>query len=98
MPALRRGLGALALGLAGGPVALAAQIDYRNLEDHRPTRVEDAYPIERYGFELSLPYVFTAAPGSVRSHRLSPELEYGFARGAAAGLRLHFLAYRAPGL
>src|SRR2546427_286377 len=98
MPALRRGLGALALGLAGGPAALAAQIDYRNLEDHRPTRVEDAYPIERYGFELSLPYVFTAAPGGVRSHGLSPELEYGFARGAAAGVRLDLLAHREPGV
>ena len=32
-----------------------AQIDYRNLDDDRPVVSEDAYPVERYGFELLAP-------------------------------------------
>jgi hypothetical protein len=41
----------------------AAQIDYRNLDDDRPTRVEDAYPAERYAFELLIPYRFERGRG-----------------------------------
>lgn len=36
-----------------------AHIDYRNLDDHRPVRTEDAYPIERHAFELIVPYSTT---------------------------------------
>jgi hypothetical protein len=55
MPVTQR-IAALAIALtAAGFPPLAAQIDYRNLDDHRPVRTEDAYPIERYAFELLIP-------------------------------------------
>lgn len=59
------------------------QIDYRNLDGHRPVRVEDAYPIERDGFEFSLPYRFESGGGSV--HGLTPELAWGAFRNGAIG-------------
>ena len=31
---------------------LAAQTDFRNLDEGRPTHTEDALPVDRYGFEL----------------------------------------------
>ena len=39
---------------------LAAQTDFRNLDDGRPTRAEDALPVDHYGFELALPYTLEA--------------------------------------
>jgi hypothetical protein len=65
----------------------AAQIDYRNLDQSRPTSVEDAYPLERYGFELSGGYHRSGAHGGGRD-LLAPELVYGIARGAQAAVRL----------
>jgi hypothetical protein len=47
-----RALLAATLCVVGAGRRLAAQMDYRNLDDDRPTRVEDAYPAERYAFEL----------------------------------------------
>jgi hypothetical protein len=67
-----------------------AQTDYRNLDHGRPTSVEDAYPVERYGFELSAGYRHIGPSGRVR-HLLVPELVYGFARGAHAAVRLPFV-------
>ena len=44
---------ALAVGLCSSfPARVWAQIDYRNLDDDRPVVTEDAYPVERYAFEL----------------------------------------------
>lgn len=67
---------------------LAAQIDYRNLDDDRPTAVEDAYAIERYAFEFLLPHLMTRSAGSATIHAFVPELAYGIASGMHVGLKL----------
>lgn len=71
--------------------ALSAQIDYRNLDDGRPGRVTDAYPIERYAFELSLPYALGAGGGDTR-HTIEPSLEFGIAANAMIGVGVRWLA------
>jgi len=70
---------------------LAAQIDYRNLDRGRPFRVTDAVAVERYAFEVSLPWRF-AAGGGERAHLLAPEIEYGIARNLVVGLDLELAA------
>ena len=64
-----------------------AQTDYRNLEQGRPSAVEDAYPLERYGFELSGGYRHIGE-GADSRHLFEPELMYGFARGAHFAVRM----------
>ena len=69
------------------PPGLNAQIDYRNLDDDRPTRVEDAYPVERYAFELLAPWRYSR--GSVGGvHAFIPELEYGLFSNFQVGAKL----------
>jgi hypothetical protein len=76
------------LAAAAWAVPLAAQIDYRNLDDDRPLRIEDAYPIERFAFEAILP-TFAALEREGRSrYGFVPELAFGLAPGAAAGMKL----------
>jgi hypothetical protein len=65
----------------------AAQIDYRNLDDDRPTRVEDAYPAERYAFELLIPYSFEREQGGGWVHASPLELAYGLFRNAHVGVK-----------
>jgi hypothetical protein len=61
-----------------------AQIDYRNLDRGRPIGVEDAYPIERYGFEVAGGYrISRVGPGRAQQ-MFEPELSFG--AGAALGL------------
>ena len=60
--------------LAAGDVA--AQTDYRNLDDERPLLTEDAYALERGAIELSLPYGFARGGGST-VHAFTPELGLG---------------------
>ena len=79
-----------ALTLGGRPVA--AQIDYRNLDEGRPVRTEDAYPIERYAFELVVPFEYEDERGPERVHSLAPELSYGLLPNAMIGLKLPFTA------
>jgi hypothetical protein len=69
-----------------------AQIDYRNLDGHRPSRVEDAFPIERHAFELSLPL----RVGETGTHpvELSPELAWGAFRNGAVGVGLSWRPVR----
>jgi hypothetical protein len=69
-----------------GPRRLAAQIDYRNLDDHRPVSTEDAYPIERYAFELTAPYRYEAEAGGSKLHLVVPELAYGLLPNAEFGV------------
>lgn len=78
--------------VASGSAPLAAQIDYRNLDDHRPVRTEDAYPIERYAFELLVPYEFEDEAAHDRHHLVAPELAYGVAANTQVGLKLPFAA------
>lgn len=81
------------------PGAARAQIDYRNLDDDRPTVTEDAYPVERYAFEFLAPYRFERTVGGGALHLSVPEVAYGFARNAQVGLKLPFATIReAPDL
>jgi len=89
-------IAALAIALtATGIRPLAAQIDYRNLDDHRPVRTEDAYPIERYAFELLVPYEYENAPAGEARHVFTPELGYGVLANTQVGLKLPFAAVEA---
>ncbi|MGE5926518.1 MAG: hypothetical protein ACM357_04135 [Gemmatimonadota bacterium] len=78
-------------GSAGAGAAFA-QIDYRNLDEGRPARTEDAYPVERYAFELVVPYEYENERGPGRSHLVAPELAYGVAANAMLGVKLPFAA------
>ena len=69
-----------------------AQIDYRNLDANRPVVTEDAYPVERYGFEMLAPYRFEAERGGRKQHLAVPELAYGIIRNAQLGLELPLAA------
>lgn len=66
-----------ALALLALPAGLDAQIDYRNLDDDRPVRVEDATGIERYAFEFLFPYSVEREKGGGFVHAVVPELAYG---------------------
>lgn len=67
--------------------AAAAQIDYRNLDDDRPVTTEDAYPVERYAFELILPYRFEGDADGADLHVTVPELTYGLLPNTQVGLK-----------
>jgi len=71
---------------------LTAQTDYRNLDDHRPVRTEDAYPVERFAFELIVPYEFEDEVHGERLHLVTPELSYGLFPNAQVGLKLPLAA------
>jgi hypothetical protein len=87
----------LAIALtAAGIRPLAAQIEYRNLDDHRPVRTEDAYPIERYAFELLVPYEYDDERGGDALHVFTPELGYGVLANTQIGLKLPFAAVNGP--
>ncbi|MDO8665953.1 MAG: hypothetical protein Q7J79_05030 [Gemmatimonadales bacterium] len=74
--------------LAGTARAGRAQIDYRNLDDDRPVRVEDAYPVERFAFEFLTPYRVERDKDGSTLHAFIPELEYGLFRNFQLGLKL----------
>lgn len=89
MPFLRRAaLAAALLCTVAAPRGAQAQIDYRNLDDDRPTHVEDAYPLERFAFELITPYRVVRARGGHTLHAFIPEIEYGLLRNAQIGVKL----------
>lgn len=77
-----------AASIALAPSRAQAQIDYRNLDDDRPVRIEDAYPVERYGFEFLLPFSHERGRGGAMVHGFVPELEYGLFRNFQLGLKL----------
>lgn len=57
---------------------LAAQTDFYNTDAARPVRIEDAYPTERYAFELQLaPLRLERARGGTYSWEVEPEVAYG---------------------
>jgi hypothetical protein len=89
-------------GFAAGALAFAApsavaQIDYRNLDDGRPVTTEDAYPVERFGFELLAPYRFEAERGGADFHVVAPELEYGLLPNTHVGVKAVLAAVDRPG-
>ncbi len=84
---------AVAAGLYSSFVGpLSAQIDYRNLDDDRPVVTEDAYPIERYAFELLASYRFEAEADGGQLHTTVPEAAYGLARNTQIGLKVPLAA------
>ena len=89
---VRMGLGILAL-LSAGPAVrpsarLAAQIDYRNIDDDRPTLVEDAYPVERYALELLLfPVRVEREKSGSYVYSVVPEVAYGAWPNVQLGLK-----------
>lgn len=73
----RCGLTALlvTVAAAGG---VAAQTDYYNTDAGRPVRIEDAYPTERYAFELQLaPLRLERQRGGIYNWEVEPEIAYG---------------------
>lgn len=83
-------LGLAVAVLASAPPVARAQTDYRNLDDGRPVATEDAYPVERYAFELMLPYRFDAERAGADAHLVAPRIEYGAFRNAQLGLEARF--------
>lgn len=80
LPRLRRAhavaCGVLVASMAAS--ALAAQTDYYNTDSGRPVRIEDAYPVERYAFELQVaPLRLERSDGGVYTGTFEPELAYG---------------------
>lgn len=73
---------------AAWSLPLAAQVDYRNLDDDRPLRIEDAYAIERFAFELILPSFAAFEQGGGGRYGFVPELSFGVLPGATVGLKL----------
>lgn len=62
----------------GAPVTMSAQTDYYNTDAGRPITVEDAYPTERYAFELQLaPLKLERSQAGVYTWGVEPELAYG---------------------
>jgi hypothetical protein len=90
----RTGTGTLWLVAAGlaATTPAAAQIDYRNLDDERPVVTEDAYPIERYAFELTAPYRYESEAGGSNLHIMVPEVAYGVFPNAELGVEAPFAA------
>jgi hypothetical protein len=87
---------AAAVMLAAAPWRLTGQIDYRNLDDDRPTRVEDAYPAERYAFEFLVPYSYARErTGVIQASVL--ELEYGIFRNTHVGFKAPLAGVRTSG-
>ncbi len=96
MDLLRRG-GWAGLSMTAALAApSAAQIDYRNMDDDRPTLVEDAYPVEFRAFEVLAPYRFEAEAGPGHAHVFEPEIEYGLFRNFQAGLKFPIAGVREP--
>jgi hypothetical protein len=79
-----------------GPGALAGQIDYRNVDDDRPTLTEDAYPVERHAWELLLPYRFERERDGSRVHTSELEIEYGAFMNAHVGVKALLAGVRTP--
>jgi len=77
------------------PATSRAQLDYRNLDDDRPTLIEDAYPVERYAFELLAAWRYARHRGAGGVHSFVPELEYGVLRNFHFGVKLPIAGARA---
>lgn len=88
-------LASLLIAVASSP--LAAQIDYRNLDDDRPVLTEDAYPLERHAFEFLLPYQFEDERGTGQMHAFVPEVEYGIVRNGQLGIKAPIAGLRESG-
>lgn len=60
------------------PSQATSQTDYFNTEANRPVRIEDAYPLERYAFELQLsPLRLSRFNGGEYRVQFEPKVSYG---------------------
>src|SRR5688500_19135766 len=58
-----------------------AQTDYYNIDAGRPVTIEDAYPVERFAFELqAAPLRLARQRGGVYQWSDEPEIAYGILR------------------
>ncbi|HEY0811453.1 MAG TPA: transporter [Longimicrobiales bacterium] len=58
-----------------------AQTDYYNIDAGRPVTIEDAYPVERFAFELqAAPLRLERQRGGVYQWSVEPEIAYGILR------------------
>lgn len=87
MPVVVRAALAALLLLPGAATAVGAQIDYRNLDDERPVRTEDAYPVDRYAVEILTPLTFESTSGT-RQYLLAPEVEMGAFHNTQVGAKV----------
>ena len=87
MPLLRTTAVAVGLSLAICSRS-RAQIDYRNLDHGRPVATEDAYPVERHGFELLVPLRSERDASGDRLHEVPLAIEYGILDNAQIGIGL----------
>lgn len=76
---LRRTFATAGVVLAfAAPARLAAQTDYYNTDAGRPVQIEDAYPVERRGFEIqAAPLRLERAHGGVYHWGIEPEVAVG---------------------
>ncbi len=77
-------------GLVGLPALAGAQTDYRNLDDGRPVRTEDAFVADHHAFELLAPIIFDADVSGANRYTAQPELEYGVIPNGQLSVRLPF--------
>jgi hypothetical protein len=80
-------MAAVAPVLLGVAPSARAQLDYRNLDDDRPTLTEDAYPIERYAWEVMLPYHFEHEADGTDEHVVVAELAHSPLRNFHLGVK-----------
>jgi hypothetical protein len=75
-----------------------AQTDYYNTDAGRPVRIEDAYPTERYAFELQLAPVRAERSGTgAYVWGIEPEIAYGILPRTHVELGVPLVAVDAPG-
>ena len=69
----------------------SAQTDYYNTDAGRPVVVEDAYPVERYAFELQMaPLRMERTDDGAYHWEFEPELAYGVFRATQLEAGIHF--------
>ncbi|MBI4410518.1 MAG: hypothetical protein HY561_12470 [Gemmatimonadetes bacterium] len=88
---------AVAILVFAAPRPARGQIDYRNLDDDRPTFVEDAYAAEAYAFEVITPYLLERERDGTFVHASVLELEYGIVRNAHVGIKVPVALRREAG-
>lgn len=80
------------------PVPGTAQDDYRHLDEGRPLRVEDAYPIKFHEWEWELGTGVTGLEGGALSGQSVLELKTGIFRNAQLGVEAHGALERVAGI
>ena len=82
----------------GAAQCLSAQTDYYNTDAGRPVLIEDAYALERRGFEVQVaPVRLSRARGGAYTWGVEPELAYGFANRAQIELGVPVAYVTRPG-